>query len=69
MDLQRMLLAFEPYAIVTVVLLDGCKTMIIYSGGSMDFRRRSKSYEVVHFHREKDGSYTILVKEMESILE
>ena len=64
MKLSRLLHATEPFEIVTIVLLDGAKSTILFSGGSRDFRIGYRDYDVVLLQKEKDESYTILVRSM-----
>ena len=63
MKLSRLLRAAEPFEIVTIVYLCGEKSTILFSGGCHDFRLGRKDYDVVLFQKEKDASFTILVKE------
>lgn len=60
--LSKLLRASEPFEIVTIILLNGEKSTIIFSGGGRDFKFRCKDYDVYMIQKEKDGSYTILVK-------
>jgi len=64
LELEKLLLSFLPYTIVTIVLLNQYESRIIYSGGAMDFRRMHKAFEVIRLEKERDESYTILVKEL-----